>query len=159
MKKTNYVAKASVVAAIYVLLTYIANAMGLSNGIIQIRFSEALTILPVFTPAAIPGLFAGCIISNLLTGCAVWDIIFGSLATLIGALGTYALKNKAKWLSPLPPVIANTVIIPFILSYVYNFEGSILYFAVTVGIGEIISCGILGLGLQYILIKRNIKKL
>ncbi len=159
MKKTNYVAKASVIAAIYVILTFIANALGLSNGIIQVRFSEALTILPVFTKAAIPGLFAGCIISNLLTGCALWDIIFGSIATLLGALGTYALRNKAKWFSPLPPIIANTIIIPFILSYVYNFDGSLLYFALTVGLGEIISCGLLGLLLQYILIKRNIKKL
>ena len=159
MKKTNYVAKASVIAAIYVILTFIANALGLSNGIIQIRFSEALTILPVFTKAAIPGLFTGCIISNLLTGCAVWDIIFGSFATLIGAIGTYLLRNKAKWLSPIPPIIANTVIIPFILSYVYHFDGSLLYFALTVGIGELISCGLLGLILQYILIKRNIKKL
>lgn len=159
MKKTSYVARASVIAALYVLLTFTANSIGLSNGVIQIRFSEALTVLPVFTSSAIPGLFAGCIISNILTGCAIWDIILGSIATLIGALGTYALNKRMKWLSPLPPIISNTLIIPFVLSYVYNFSGSLFYFAVTVGIGEIISCGMLGLTLQYFLIKRNIKKL
>ena len=145
-----FIAQAAMIAAIYVVLTFIANAFGLANYAIQVRFSEALTILPFFTPAAIPGLFVGCLLSNILTGCLPLDVVFGSIATLIGAYGTYALR-KYKWLAPLPPIIANTVIVPFVLAYVYKFEGSVPYFMLTVGIGEVISCGILGMILLFAL--------
>ncbi len=144
-KKTLFLTKSAAIAALYVILTLLANAMGLANYSIQVRFSEALTILPVFLPAAIPGLFIGCLLSNILTGCIVWDIILGPIATLLGALGTYFLRKKPKWIATLPPILSNTLIIPFILSYAYQFEGSLPYFIFTVGIGEIISCGILGL--------------
>ena len=144
MKKTHFITHAAVIAALYVVLTYVANALGLASGAIQVRFSEALTVLPFFTPAAIPGLFVGCILSNLFTGCALWDVIFGSIATLLGALGTYALR-KRKWLTPLPPILANTLIVPFVLSYVYGAPGGIPYFMATVGIGEVISCYVLGM--------------
>lgn len=143
-----FIAQAAMIAAIYVVLTFIANAFGLANYAIQVRFSEALTVLPFFTPAAVPGLFAGCMLSNILTGCMPLDVVFGSLATLIGACGTYALR-KYKWLAPLPPIAANTVIVPFVLAYVYQFEGSIPYFMLTVGVGEVISCGILGMILLF----------
>ena len=143
--KTVFLTKAAAIAALYVILTLLANAMGLANYSIQVRFSEALTILPAFTPAAIPGLFIGCLLSNILTGCIVWDIVFGPLATLLGALGTYLLRKKSKWLATIPPILFNTLIIPFVLSYAYQFEGSLPYFILTVGIGEIISCGILGM--------------
>lgn len=152
-KKVVFIVHAAVIAALYVVLTLAANALGLANYAIQIRFSEALSILPLFTPAAIPGLFIGCILSNFLTGCLLWDIVFGSMATLLGALGTYFLRRFPKWLAPLPPIIANTLIIPFVLAYVYHFEGSIPYFMATVGIGEIISCGVLGLLLYNMLAK------
>lgn len=152
MKKTSYLTQAAIIAALYVVLTFLANALGLANYAIQVRFSEALTILPYFTSAAIPGLFVGCLLSNILTGCMPLDILFGSLATLLGALGTYALRQH-KWLCPLPPIIANTLIIPFVLAYVYCFEGSLPYFALTVGIGEILSCGLLGMILLHILQK------
>lgn len=157
IEKMLFLTHAAVIAALYVVLTIVANIMGLANYAIQVRFSEALTILPFFTPAAIPGLFAGCLLSNLLTGCAVLDVIFGSLATLLGAAGTYLLRKK-KWLAPLPPIVANTLIVPFVLAYVYQFEGSIPYFMVTVCIGEVISCGILGMLLLHVLQKyaRNI---
>lgn len=143
-KKVRFLTQAAMIAALYTALTFIAAAFGLANQAIQVRFSEALTILPAFTPAAIPGLFIGCIISNLLTGCAIYDIIFGSIATFLGALGTYALK-KHKYLTPIPPIAANTIIIPFVIKYVYQSDGAIPFFMLTVGIGEIISCGILGL--------------
>lgn len=143
-KKVRFLTQAAMIAALYTALTFIAAALGLANQAIQVRFSEALTILPAFTPAAIPGLFIGCIISNLLTGCAIYDIIFGSIATFLGALGTYALKNH-KYLTPIPPIAANTIIIPFVIKYVYQSDGAIPFFMLTVGIGEIISCGILGL--------------
>ena len=149
--KALFLTQAAMIAALYVVLTLLANALGLANYAIQVRFSEALTILPFFTPAAIPGLFIGCILSNYLTGCMPLDILFGSLATLLGALGTYYLSKstlkvfKSKWMAPISPILANTLIVPFILAYVYQFEGSIPYFMLTVGIGEIISCGILGI--------------
>ena len=158
MKETNtrLITMGAAIAALYVVLTLIANAFGLADYAIQVRFSEALTILPYFTPVAIPGLFAGCIISNILTGAMPLDVIFGSLATLIGAIGTNILKKKLpkiKWLAPLPPIIANTIVVPFVLAYVYKFDGSIPYFMLTVGIGEVISCGILGMILLFSLEK------
>ncbi len=155
MKKNSralFIAHAAIIAALYVVLTLIANALGLANYAIQVRFSEALTILPYFTPAAIPGLFVGCILSNVLTGCVPLDIIFGSIATLFGAIFTYKLR-KWKYLTPLPPIIFNILLVPPVLAFVYQFEGTLYYFALTVGIGEIISCGILGLILLSILEK------
>ncbi len=156
MKKNNYtifLTQAAVIAALYVVLTLLANTLGLANYSIQVRFSEALTILPLFTPAAIPGLFVGCLLSNILTGCIFWDIIFGPIATLLGAVGTRLLRKKSKWLATLPPILSNTIIIPFVLSFAYKFEGSLPYFVLTVGIGEIISCGVLGLILYSALYK------
>lgn len=142
-KKVLRITQAAIIAAIYVVLTVFISAFNLASGAIQVRISEALTILPVFTPAAIPGLFLGCLISNLVTGCMPLDVVFGSLATLIGACGTYALR-KHKWLAPLPPIVANTIIVPFVLRYVYLAEGTIPFFMLTVGIGEVISCYLLG---------------
>ncbi len=164
-QKVLYLVHAAVIAALYVVFTMLARLLGLDSGVIQVRFSEALTILPFFTPAAIPGLFVGCLLSNLLLGNLPLDVIFGSLATLLGALGTYfvsrPLKNSVnaakgsirKWLAPVPPIAANTLIVPFVLAYVYQFEGSIPYFMLTVGAGEVISCGILGMLLLFVLLK------
>ena len=153
-KKVMYLTQAAMIAALYVVLTQLAHVFGLDSQAIQLRFSEALTILPFFTPAAIPGLFVGYILANFFAGCLPWDIVFGSLATLLGALGTYALR-KQKWLTPLPPIIANTLIVPFVLAYVYHFEGTIPYFMLTVGIGEILSCGVLGMAFLFSLEKHG----
>lgn len=153
-KKVLFVTQAAVIAALYVVLTLLANAFGLANYAVQVRFSESLTILPFFIPAAIPGLVVGCFLSNILTGCMLLDIIFGTVATLLGALGTWTLR-KHKWLAPIPPIVANTIIVPFVLAYVYQFEGSIPYFMLTVGAGEVISCGILGMLLLFALEKRR----
>lgn len=155
-KKVLRLTQAAMIAALYVVLTALANAFGLANYAIQIRFSEALTVLPYFHPAAIPGLFLGCLLSNLLTGCMPLDVIFGSLATLLGALGTYCLR-KYKWAAPLPPILANVIIVPYILKFVYQFEGSLTYFRLTVGAGEVISCGILGMLLLFSLEKYSPK--
>lgn len=160
-KKAKYIAQGAMIAALYVVLTLVANAFGLANATIQVRISEALTVLPFFTPAAIPGLFVGCILSNILTGCLPLDTVFGSLATLLGAFGTYIISRKlkhnktAQWLAPVPSIIANMLIVPFVLAYVYRFEGSIPYFMLTVGIGEVISCGFLGLVLLYAMNNRK----
>ena len=165
-KKILFITQAGAIAALYVILTIFANALGLASGDIQVRFSEALTILPFFTPAAIPGLYVGCLLSNIFCGGIIWDVIFGSLATLLGAVGTYALRKKApEWCACIPPILANMLIIPFILVYAYGLPGvasafglemkgiPVLIFMLTVGIGEIISCGILGTLLLKILKK------
>lgn len=144
--KIKYLAQAGIIAALYVVFTLIANAVGLASGVIQVRISEALTVLPFFTPAAIPGLFIGCLLSNILGGCVIWDIIFGSIATLLGALGTYAIRKKLPdWCAAIPPILANTLIVPFVLSYAYEVPDSIPFLMLTVGAGEVISCGILGI--------------
>ena len=147
-KKAVFITQAAVIAALYTVLVIIFNYC--SFGPIQFRIAEALTILPYFTPAAIPGLFVGCLLSNILGGAAIWDIIFGSIATLIGAIGTYALR-KNKWLAPLPPIIANTLIVPFVLRFAYGSEGVFAMFFVTIGASEFIVCGIIGMLLLFAL--------
>ena len=141
--KVLFIAQAAMIAAIYVVLTLIGASF--SYGEVQVRISEALTILPAFTPAAIPGVFLGCLISNILGGCILPDIIFGSLATLAGAVFTWMLRNKSKYLAPLPPIIANVLVVPFVLKYGYMVPLPIPFMMLTVGIGEVISCGVLGL--------------
>lgn len=148
---TASLTKAAIIAALYIVLTFIANALGLANYAVQLRFSESLTILPYFTKTAIPGLFIGCLLSNILTGCALPDIIFGSIATLIGAFVTYSLR-KYKWAAPIGPIISNVIIVPFVLLYAYGIKP--LWFSfITVAAGEIISCGILGMLLLFTLEK------
>lgn len=141
--KTALLTRGAIIAAIYVILTYITNLFGLANGAIQVRLSEALCVLPVFFPEAIGGLTLGCFISNIITGCVPTDILFGSLATLIGALGTYCLK-KNHMLAIIPPILSNAIIVPFVLKYAYGLGDAWWYFALTVGAGEIISCGLIG---------------
>ena len=144
-KKVLFAVQAAMIAALYVVLTYITNLLGLASGTIQVRFSEALCILPVFTPAAIPGLFIGCLISNLITGGIIWDIIFGSIATLIGAIFTYKLRNTGKWTAPIPPIVSNIVIVPLVLRYGYGINLPIPFMMLTVGAGEFISAGVIGM--------------
>ena len=200
--KVLYLVHAAMIAALYVVLTMLANALGIASGNIQVRFSEALTVLPFFTSAAIPGLFIGCLLGNIVIGSALPDIIFGPLPTLIGAIGTWYLgiayrrqnasasassvsisaaetspaptsaaeasggmpspaapvkTNRGKlykWLSPVPPILANAVIIPPVLKYAYGIV-PVWFSVITVSIGEIISCGIFGLILLFALEKRG----
>ena len=141
--KVTFLTQAAMFAAIYVVLTYVFAPF--SFGEIQIRISEALTILPLFTPAAIPGLFIGCLIGNILGGAILPDIIFGSLATLLGAVFTWLLRGHSKFLGPVPPIAANTIIVPFVLRYGYGIVLPIPFMMLTVGIGEVLSCGVLGM--------------
>lgn len=142
-RKILFMTQGALIAALYVAFSFIAYSFGLSgNAVVQMRLSEMLTVLPAFMPAAIPGLAIGCLLTNLLTGCAVWDVIFGTLATLLGAIGTFLLR-KNKWLAPLPPILANTIILPPVLATVYG-GATIPVFILTVGLGEIVCCGILG---------------
>ncbi len=158
-KKENifFLTKSAAVAAIYVVFTEISTLLGISSGVIQFRLSEMFTVLPIFTSAAVPGLFIGCLISNILAGGVVWDVVFGSLATLIGALGTRALRNKSVYLAPVPPIVSNMVIVPFVLRYAYGAEGSLPFFALTVGVGEFVCCGILGVFLAKTLKKYKVE--
>ena len=142
-KRVLFMTQGALIAAIYVVLTF--SFATFSSGPIQVRLAEGLTILPYFTTAAIPGLFVGCLIGNLLAGSLLPDVIFGSLATLIGAVFTYLLRKKSKYLAPIPPILSNTIIVPFILKYAYGEPLPIPYMMLTVGIGEVISCGIIGL--------------
>lgn len=149
--KVLFMAQAAMIAAIYVVLCIVFAPI--SYGAVQARIAEALTILPYFTPAAIPGLFIGCIISNILGGSILIDVIFGSLATLIGAVGTYLLRKKSRFLAPLPPILANTLIVPFVLRYGYGEPLPIPFLMGTVGIGELAACGAMGLVLLTVLSK------
>ena len=153
-KSALFLTQAAMIAALYVVLTYIANLFGLASGVIQIRLSEMLCILPVFTPAAIPGLFIGCLLNNILTGCVICDILFGSLATLAGAIRTYLLRNH-KFVFTLPPVVANMIVVPLVLQYAYGVPDAVWYLAVTVGAGEVISVCILGMLLYKVLYRQR----
>ncbi len=149
-KRVLYLVQAAMIAAIYVVLTFISNLMGLASGTIQVRLSEALCVLPIFTSAGIPGLAIGCFLANLLTGCILPDVLCGSLATLLGAVGTYLLR-KRRYLCFWPPVICNMILVPLVLRYAYGLQAvykgvdwSLPFFALTVGIGEVISCVLIG---------------
>lgn len=145
MKKnqTLFLTQAAMIATIYVVLTGLAAGFDLANGAIQVRFSEALTVLPFFTPAAVPGLTIGCLLSNILFSGNIFDIIFGTLATLLGAVGTRMLR-KNRWLCSIPPIISNALIIPPVLTFAYHIPGGIPFQMLTVGAGEVICCLIFG---------------
>ncbi len=152
-KNVTFMVQAAMIAAIYVVLVVVFKSC--SFGPIQFRFAEVLTVLPYFTPAAIPGLFVGCLLANFLAGEMILaDIIFGSIATLLGAIGTYLLSRmKVKWLAPIPPIVANAVIVPFVLKYGYGLPDAVWYMMITVGLSEVIVCAVLGLPLLFILEK------
>ena len=136
-----FIARAGMIAALYVVLTMLFAPISFKE--VQVRISEALTILPLFTPAAIPGLFVGCLISNILGGCILWDIIFGSIATLLGAIGGYMLRRN-KWLVPVPAIIANTIIVPLVLRFCYGVNLPFILLVLSIAAGEFLSCFVLG---------------
>ncbi|MBO5702880.1 MAG: QueT transporter family protein [Clostridia bacterium] len=152
-KHVRFLCEAALIAAIYVILTYFCAAVGMSSGAIQLRFSEALCIFGLFTPAALPGVALGCFMANLLTGCALWDIVFGSLASLIGMIGLVALK-KFPYIAPVPYALANMIIVPFVVKLVYAAPEALPLIFLTVGIGEIIS--VFGFGIPlYLVLKKH----
>lgn len=149
--KVKYIVHASVIAALYAALTILIAPI--SSGLMQCRISEAMCILPFFTPAAIPGLFVGCLLANLLTGAVIYDVIFGSLATLLAAVGTYYLKKwgASKYLAPLPSVVLNAVIVGALLVYAYGVGVPYLVAASYVAAGQAIACYGLGIPLLIVL--------
>ena len=156
IRKLRKLAQAAIIAALYVALTVIFAPIGF--GEIQVIISEALTILPVFSSSAIGGRFVGCILGNLFVGAILPDVIFGSIATLIGAMGTYALRNKPVYIAVLPPIISNMCIVPLILRFAYQVDLPIWMMMLTVGAGEVISCGLLGI-LLYQGVKSHFNKI
>ena len=169
MKRNSalFITKAALIAALYFALSMLSNAVGLCSGVIQCRISEALTILPAFLVEAIPGLAIGCLLTNIITSATIWDIIFGTGATLIGAIGTYligrlvrerALSSSVNMKSApgilriviltamfaLPPIVSNAIIIPPVLKFALGVPDAFWFIFVTVTAGEIIACGIFG---------------
>jgi len=141
-RNTRWLTLGAAIAALYVVLTLVFAPI--SFGPMQVRIAEALTILPLFTSAAVPGLFVGCVLANIMGGGVVLDVIFGSLATLIGAGVGYLLRHN-RWLVPIPTIISNTVIIPFVLRYGYGVaDMAIPLMALYIFIGEIIGCYMFG---------------
>lgn len=147
-KKVLFLNQAAIIAALYIALLLAFQPIGFS--VIQFRISEALTILPYFTPAAIPGLFVGCFLGNLVAGAPPLDFVFGSLTTLVAATLSYRLR-RYKFLVPVPPIVLNALVVPFILLYAYGVEEGIPFMMVTIGAGQIIACGLLGLLLLFAL--------
>lgn len=160
--KTRFMTEGAVIAALYAVLTYIAAAMNLAYGSVQFRFSEALTILPIFTPAAIPGLAIGCFISNLGSPLGIIDWVFGTLATLLAAIATRMLR-EIKWkeipfLAVIPPILINAIVIGFEIACLsdagaFSFTNasfaSFITFFLSVGIGQLVVC--VGLGIPLII--------
>lgn len=152
--RTQRMVQGAVIAALYTVLTLLAAAANLAYGPVQFRFSEALTILPVFTPAAVPGLALGCLLSNIWSGYGVADMVFGTLATLLAAIATRMARNirikNIPYLAPLPPVLINAVIVGLELAilspggFVWATFWSI---ALSIGVGELVICYVLGLPL------------
>ena len=157
--RVRYITYAAMIGALYFILTWVSELVGLARLTPQVRLGEALCVLVWFTPAAVPGLFVGCLVANLTMGSVVWDVIFGSVATLIGAYLGSRLKNK--WLVPLPTVISNTLIIPFIILYCYmDTVSAELYTVSAIGVlfGEIVSAYVLGMLLLLALDKKKLFK-
>lgn len=165
-----YLAKGAVIAAAYTVLTWLAALAGLAFGPVQFRFSEALTILPMFTSAAVPGLTLGCLLANILSGYGIYDMIFGTLATLLAAVLTRLVRNVRFWgipiLAPLPPVLINALVVGLEitlvangnlnLSLLHNFNWILfLANAGSVGLGELVVCYVLGLPLAVIIEKNK----
>jgi uncharacterized membrane protein len=147
---------AAMVAALYAVMSFYGNIFGLTFGAIQFRFAEALTVLPFLFPCTVPGLFVGCLVTNLLSPYGLLDIVVGSAATLIAAIWTSKVKNK--WLAPLPPVICNTVLVGFTIGWAeVGFSAALpaawAYNGLTVGLGELGACYVLGMLLLTLLPK------
>ena len=160
-KRVRFITQAGLIAALYVVLTMVSDFAGLAGtNPIQFRLSEILVILPFFTPAAIPGLFIGCLIANLIKSAHPLEL-FGAFATLAAAIWTYAFaitpltKPIAKWLAPWPAVIFNVAIIPFVVRYAYGVPESIGLLAVFVAIGQVTMCVIAGYIVLFALEKRR----
>lgn len=155
-RSIKHVTSSGLIAALYVVFTIISASLGLSSGAIQFRLSECLCAVALITPAAIPGLTIGCILANLLTGCMLLDVVFGSVATWLGVTFAYYMR-KQRYVALLGPVISNMLIVPLILIHVYGINSSYLYLMLTVGIGEFACAYVAGQVLYAAIAQRNIE--
>ncbi len=153
-KSVKYLVVSAAIAAIYAVLTIVV--MPINYGPIQCRISEAMTVLPIITPAGIPGLFVGCLVANIVSPVGAIDMVVGSIASLIAALLTYKLRRN-KWVAMLPPVLVNAVMIGTMLYYYYNVEYSLVVCMITVGVGQLVACYVLGIPLLKLLEKHKDK--
>ena len=151
-KAVTSICYGAIIAALYVVLTWLSAIFKLDSGVIQFRLSESLCILGVFTPAAIPGMTIGCLLSNLIFTGNAYDMIFGTLATFIGVLGVYFLR-KVPYIAPLPYVLSNMIIVPLVLRFAYGVPDAFWFLMVTVGVGEIV-CAYAGGILLHTALKR-----
>ena len=163
---TATICQAALIAAVYTVLSLAF--LPISFGPVQCRISEMLTVLPAFLPAAIPGVAIGCLITNILGGAILPDIIFGTLATLIGAVLTRLLTRgllnssqsgaslRFRLAAVLPPIISNTIIVPLVLKFAYMYDDALYFMAFTVCLGEIIGIGVIGNILITVLSRQNI---
>lgn len=149
----KFVCYGAIIAALYVVLTWLSAVFKLDSGVIQLRLSEALCIFAVFTPAAIPGMTIGCFLSNLIFTGNAYDMIFGTLATLLGVLGVYLLR-KLPYISPAPYVLSNMIIVPLVLQFAYGVPDAFWFLMITVGAGELI-CAYGGGLLLYVALRRT----
>lgn len=156
-RKIQYLTSAGMIAALYVVLTFVSSMVGMSSGVIQVRLSESLNMLVCFTSATIPGMFVGCLAANLLTGGCALDLVAGSIATFIGIfLGrkiSTLSRGKYNLLVPVPTILSNAIIVPIVLQKGYGVSLPYTYLAATVGAGELISAGIFGIILYFALLK------
>ncbi len=141
--RSKHLTQGGLIAAAYVALTLLSSAVGLASGQVQLRLGESLCLLPCLLPAAVPGLTVGCLLANLLCGSPIWDVLFGTLATLLGALGTRLLKDRPR-LAVLPPILTNALIIPQVLARAYGLQAALPLLTLTVALGQALSCGLLG---------------
>ncbi|MDD6888606.1 MAG: QueT transporter family protein [Candidatus Aphodomorpha sp.] len=148
---TRSITRAAIIAALYILLSLAVQPI--ASGLVQCRISEALTILPVFTGAAVPGLFIGCLLFNLISGAVAYDVVFGSLATLLAALLTWRMAKRGmpKWLLPLPSVVFNGLIVGALLVYAYGVPVSYPLAVLYVAAGQAVACYVLGMPLMLLL--------
>ncbi len=160
----KFLTKAATFAALYATLTLVLAPFAF--GAVQFRLSEALCVLPFIIPEAIPGLFVGCIISNLFTpNFLILDVVFGSLATLAAAYLTYLCSKipKGFYLAPLPPVVMNALVIGLVIAYGETggnqaFLSSFCFNALSIGISEAVVTYVFGLPLLHITKKRFFTK-
>ncbi len=139
----RHLTQGGVIAALYVMLTMLSQSMGLASGQFQVRLGESLCLLPCFFPAAVPGLTVGCLLSNLLCGAPLWDVLAGTLATLLAAVATRRL-SYSRVLAVLPPIAVNALLVPPVLKYAYGLPVGLPLLTVSVGVGQLLACGVLG---------------
>lgn len=144
---TRELTLAALVAALYAVTSYFSNIFGLNFGAVQCRFAEALCVLPFLFPCAAPGLFVGCLITNLMSTVGPLDLVFGSAASLLAAVWTAKMPNR--FLAPLPPVVCNGVIVGAVITWYETGFGPAFWpmFAVnglSVALGEAVACCVLG---------------